>query len=216
MLHKWVWWEVGCLICASACAAAAVYQACLCEPSFGGSGAGSEAASTEGQDGAVLPRAGRGVGASSAGRTESPPFRDTFILFRSECGRSDVCNAHPCCPVHPGNTLKATPGVQRGCAVTSAEAASRQGGHVWWTRSPAQLLLVLGAGAEMGSWCPTWLHRLMPDLKAVGTVCFMGWPTQELHVLVPLSAMRFVTAVLRVGCSVHLKSVDSASLPAWR
>lgn len=116
MLHKWVWWEVGCLMCASACAAAAVYQACLCEPSFGGSGAGSEAASTEGQDGAVLPRAGRGVGASSAGRAESPPFRDTFILFRSECGRSDVCNAHPCCPVHPGNALKATPGVQRGCA----------------------------------------------------------------------------------------------------
>lgn len=46
----------------------------------------------------------------------SPPFRYTFILFRSECGRSDVCNAHPCCPVVPGNALKATPGVQRGCA----------------------------------------------------------------------------------------------------
>lgn len=119
-------------MCASACTAAAIYQACLCEPSFGGLGAGSEAASTEGQDGAVLPRAGRGVGASSARRTESPPFRDTFILFRSECGRSDVCNAHPCCPVHPGNALKATPGVQRGCAVTSAEAASRRGGGLVW------------------------------------------------------------------------------------
>lgn len=84
-------------------------------------------------------------------------------------------------------------------AVTSAEAASRQGGLVWWTRSPAQLLSVLGAGAETGSWCPVLLHRLMPDLKAVGTVCFTGWPTQELHVLVPPPATCFVTAVLRGG-----------------